>query len=222
VRWWIAIAAVSLILMLVACLWLLVRGLPPTIDWDTAGIDARIEYYALLMNFLQMIVAGIAVASAAIAIPAYLSSRKEAFDRNKEARSYYTEASTGIRYMPERLSVLKAEEGLALINSVHIKKHIAEAFESELAAQLRRRRNVDYLEKAGCSLNRRWGRDMYDLLGRFTSSLRSRLGDWDDLDIAEKLTILTKCRADLDEERKAEDVGNGWVKKESDSRGLLT
>jgi hypothetical protein len=221
-RWLVGIGIGVFTIALAAALWILAMGPLPSVDWSISE-QTKLEYYKLLLTFIQLLVGGVTIGAVAVIIPAYLTNQKERIDRAREARTYYTEASVGVRYMPERLSVLTLADGFALISSIHSKKHLSEVHYYELWRQLRWKRDVQYL-MAGqhwTKLTKRWSDDMFSVLEGYDSVLRSRLGDWESLSVVDKFSLLTRFRDDLDDQRRAEDVAAGLVTERSKSRGLL-
>ncbi len=164
-------------------------GYPTIIDWSNVSSDSpEIEYYKLLQSFMDTLIVGGAVGLAAVVIPTIISSRREGFERYKDSRQTYSEASTGVMYLPERLAALDMENGMALINQVHEKKHIAETY-VELKAQIERR--------SGTKTVKQWSDNMWMTLDSYKNAIGDNANDWDNFERAKKLETLRSKRDEI-------------------------
>ena len=98
----------------------------------------RLQYMQLYAEVGQTLLAGVVVAVLVVAIPHSLNAAKYRFGRLRASRRAYSEAHTGVTYLPYRLAALDYGAAIALIERVHVRKHIAESYD-ELAEHLRRK-----------------------------------------------------------------------------------
>jgi hypothetical protein len=91
-------------------------------------------YYEAFKTLLISFVAGVLIAL----VPQYLNEAKYTFERLRESRRAYSEAHTGITYLEYKLAVLDYGAAMALIEEIHVKKHMAETYD-ELALHLSRK-----------------------------------------------------------------------------------
>ena len=188
-----ALLAIVVLAALALFCWLqFLVGYPPSINWANVRADSpAIEYYKLLQGFMDMLFVGVAVGLAAIIIPSVISSRREAFERYKEARQAYSEATTGVLYLPERLAALDMKDGMTLINQVHEKKHIAETY-AELEDQMKRR--------SGDRTAKQWSTNMWKTLDAYKKAVSANADTWDGMERKKKIEILRAQHATLQSE----------------------
>jgi len=91
-------------------------------------------YYEAFKTLLVSFVAGVLI----VVVPQYLNEAKYTFERLRESRRAYSEAHTGITYLEYKLAVLDYGAAMALIEDIHVKKHMAETYD-ELARHLGRK-----------------------------------------------------------------------------------
>ena len=119
-----------------------------------------------------------------------ISSRREAFEEYKEARQAYSEAKTGVMYLPERLAALEVKDGMRLINQLHEKKHLAETYDAELKDIIKRRLK----DTTAAEL---WSDSMYDTLEAYRRGVSNNANNWDTMQRKDKIGILTTEREEL-------------------------
>ena len=147
-RWVIWVIAILVIVAAIAILLLESHQL-------TIGRAERLPFYKLYLDALKAILISGLVALASVLIPAIISQANADFRKLKESRTAYSDAKTGIDYLPLRLSSLSLTEAVAHIQQVHVYKHQAELYE-ELKDHLSRRHVPEGPEH--------WGDAMYDKL----------------------------------------------------------
>ena len=94
-----------------------------------ADAELRLRHLQLYADVLKTLVAGVFVAVLVVLIPHSLNEAKYRFEQRRESRQAYSEAKTGVVYLPYRLAVLDYGEAIALIEGVHVKKHVAETYD---------------------------------------------------------------------------------------------
>jgi hypothetical protein len=145
----------------------------------------RVEYYAIYFDVVKTLWVGIAFVVLSVLIPAGVGEVRHAFERLKESRIAYSEAKTGVDYLPLRVSSLPLKEASALIQQVHVHKHQAELYE-ELELHLRRRGYQGTPEE--------WGDMLYYELLRVRDLLEKHSGQWDNLQPDARLKIVQKTK----------------------------
>lgn len=91
-------------------------------------------YYDIFKTLLVSFVVAVLV----VVIPHSLNEAKYRLERLRESRRAYSEAHTGFTYLEYRLAVLDYGAAIALIEDIHVKKHMAETYD-ELATHLSRK-----------------------------------------------------------------------------------
>ena len=168
----LALLAVTLVLTIIAVAFLSwFEGQNPPSE--------RVEYYAIYFDVLKAIWLGIAIAL----LPVGIGELRHDFERLKESRIAYSEAKTGVDYLPLRVSSLNLTEAAALIQQVHVRKHQAELYE-ELERHLRRRGYE--------GTPAQWGDMLYYELIRVRDLLEAHASEWDKLEPDERLKIVRK------------------------------
>jgi hypothetical protein len=147
----------------------------------TFGRPDRLPYYKFYLDAFKVIGIGGLVAVVSTLAPQILSQARADFDRLKESRSAYSNAKTGIDYLPLRLCALSLPEACALIQQAHIYKHQAELYE-ELEQWLRRRHIPDS--------SKEWGDRMYARLATTRDVLQKHAGEWNDLRPNQRFELL--------------------------------
>lgn len=99
---------------------------------------ARLQYLQFYYEAFKTLLVGFVVAVLAVVIPHHLNEARYTFERLKDSRRAYSEAHTGITYLEYRLAVLDYGAAIALIEDIHVKKHMAETYD-ELAVHLGRK-----------------------------------------------------------------------------------
>lgn len=154
----------------------------------------RSAYYKVYADLFQTIVVGFVVALLGIFVPALIGELKYGFDRLQHSRTLYSEAKTGVDYLPLRLCSMDFQEAAALIQQVHVYKH-----QAELYAELQK-----HLEKHEVTPNQ-WSEIMYRKLSGFRNLLQEYADEWETLGKAKKLELLTdrlnSVKADLKKEK---------------------
>jgi len=87
------------------------------------------QYFELFGSIYKAIGIGFIVAIFSAVIPQLLPETKYNFEKYKDSRIAYSEAKTGIIYLPYKLSVLPYEKAISLIQEVHEKLHVAESYD---------------------------------------------------------------------------------------------
>jgi hypothetical protein len=147
----------------------------------TIGRTERLPFYKLYLDALKAILISGLVALASVLIPAIISQANADFRKLKESRSAYSNAKTGVDYLPLRLSSLSLVEAAAHIQQVHVYKHQAELYE-ELKDHLKRRHIPGGPEH--------WGDAMYNKLFALRKVLEAHSGEWDALKPDARLKLL--------------------------------
>jgi hypothetical protein len=151
---------------------------------STLGRPDRLEYYKFYLDAFKVILISGLVALVAALVPQILAQARADFDKRKESRIAYSNAKTGIDYLPLRLSALKLSEASALIQQTHVYKHQAELYEELLERWLRRRNDQ--------RSSLQWGDDMYDKLFAIRQVLERHGAEWDSLSPSQRLELLYK------------------------------
>ena len=148
---------------------------------STIGRAERLPFYKLYLDALKAILISGLVALASVLIPAIISQANADFRKLKESRTAYSNAKTGVDYLPLRLSSLSLPEAAAHIQQMHVYKHHAELYE-ELKDHLKRRHIPGGPEQ--------WGDAMYDKLFAVRQVLEAHSGEWDALKPDARLKLL--------------------------------
>jgi len=150
----------------------------------TIGRTERLQFYKLYLDALKAILVSGLVALASVLIPAIISQANADFRKLKESRIAYSNAKTGIDYLPLRLSSLNLPEATAHIQQVHVYKHQAELYE-QLKDHLARRQIPGGPEK--------WGQHMYDKLFALREVIEAHAREWDAVKPDARLKLLLKA-----------------------------
>ena len=137
----------------------------------------RLEYLEFALEVYRALFIGFLVATLGILIPQSFTESKYEFERFRESRLAYSEAKTGIEYLPDRLADLEFAAAVELIERVHVRKHVAETY-TELKQHLHGRSPRD------------WGDGAYARLAGMRDVLREHSHDWSALDRHERLQML--------------------------------
>jgi hypothetical protein len=141
----------------------------------------RIQYSKLHVELFKAILVGFSVALIGILIPVILSEARLDFQRLKDSRSAYSDAKTGFDYLALRLCTLRLKDAALLIQSVHVKKHMAELYD-ELD---------QHLKKRGIRKNaKQWGDFLYKYLYELRHLLEQHAASWDSLTPETRLALL--------------------------------
>jgi hypothetical protein len=103
-----------------------------------ADSELRLKYMQFYHDAFRTLLVSFLVAVLVVVIPHSLNEAKYKFERLRESRLAYSQAHTGFTYLEYRLAVLDYGAAIALIEDIHVKKHMAETYD-ELAAHLRRK-----------------------------------------------------------------------------------
>jgi hypothetical protein len=156
-----------------------------------APVDQRVDYLKVWADVLQAFLVGVGVTLAGILIPAVLSEARQDFERLRESRLAYSQAKTGVEYLPLRLAGLSFKDAAKLIQHTHTDKHMAELY-PELESHLKRRQ----IEKTP----KQWGDGLYSTLYDLRHVLEEHAGEWDTLTPQARLALIRKV---CEEPRKA-------------------
>jgi hypothetical protein len=179
-----------------ACM-LLVLGLFALCNEKVTPTEA-LGYAKLYLQAFNVIVVSFFVALMGILIPARLREVRYDFQRMKESRVAYSEAKTGVAYLPIQLCTLEFSEAAALAQRVHFQKHQAELYD-ELEK---------YAQNAGVT-RKQWGDKLYDRLAVFRKVLEDHAATWDALTRNERIKLLLEARSQ--DHRKQEDTPEGDI-----------
>jgi hypothetical protein len=126
---WLVIVGVGIAALLVALM--AIVGTP-------AESGARLQYLQFYYEAFKTLLVGVVVAVLSVIIPHRLKEATYTFERLRDSRRAYSQAHTGITYIEYRLAVLDYGAAIALIEDIHVKKHLAETYD-ELALHLARK-----------------------------------------------------------------------------------
>ncbi|WP_375765121.1 hypothetical protein NR798_25745 [Archangium gephyra] len=147
--------------------------------------DHRIEDYKLYLEAFKVILIGFGVALLGILVPAIFTEEQNNFERLKESRTAYSEAKTGVEYLPLRLCTLSLQDAAILVQSVHVHKHQAELYD-ELRQWLERKSGGNP-EKEDPAI---WGEKTYRKLSAIRKILEAHAASWDKLSPDARLKLL--------------------------------
>ena len=102
----------------------------------------------------------------------FFAEARYSFERLRDSRSAYSEAKTGIDYLPLRLCSLDLKAAAAFVQRAHVRKHEAELY-PELKFHLKKR-GIDKTPE-------QWGDGIYSQLFDVRELLEAHAGDWDSL-----------------------------------------
>lgn len=144
-------------------------------------IADRMQYYKLYVDLAKAVLVGFGAALLGILIPAVFAEARFSFERLRDSRTAYSEAKTGIDYLPLRLCTLDLKSAAALIQKAHVRKHEAELY-PELEIHLRRRGIRATAEQ--------WGDELYNRLFIARNLLEKHANDWDSLSSNARLVLV--------------------------------
>ena len=133
----------------------------------SAGLPAK-DLYVLGVDLYRALFIGAAVALAGTLLPLIFKESRESFEQRKAARHAYSEAKTGLDYAHVRLASLELKEAVALLQSIHVNKHVAESY-PELA---------EFVHGKSVS---QWGTNAFALLASCRIALEDSADDWNEL-----------------------------------------
>jgi hypothetical protein len=168
---------------------LILLSLTVYLQRDQISSTNRIEYYKFYLEAFKVIAIGFGVAVLGILVPAVLTQARNSFERLKDSRNAYSEAKTGVDYLPIRLSALNLKEAGALVQAVHVRKHQAELYD-ELGQWLERRYNEGDDRRDPV----KWGDKMYDRLFAIRVILERHADRWDQMTPADRLNLLLEIQ----------------------------
>jgi len=141
----------------------------------------RIQYYKLYVDLAKAVLVGFGAALLGILIPAVFAEARYSFERLRDSRTAYSEAKTGIDYLPLRLCTLDLKAAAAFVQRAHVRKH-----EAELYPELK-----FHLKKRGINKTpEQWGDGIYSQLFDVRELLEAHAGEWDSLRPDARLALL--------------------------------
>src|ERR1700722_6990845 len=144
-------------------------------------VDDRIQYYKLYVDLAKAVLVGFGVALLCILIPAVFAEARNTFERLRDSRTAYSEAKTGIDYLPLRLCTLDLKAAATFVQPAHVRKH-----EAELYPELN-----FHLKKRGINKTpEQWGDGIYSQLFDVRELLEAHAGEWDSLRPDARLALL--------------------------------
>jgi hypothetical protein len=147
-----------------------------------ADSGARLQYLQFYYEAFTTLLVGVMVAVLSVVIPQHLKEATYKFERLRDSREAYSEAHTGITYIEYRLAVLDYGAAIALIESIHVKKHMAETYD-ELALHLARK---------GQSVTE-WSDHLARKLSRLTKEVGTDYVQWTNAAPQERLARLLRA-----------------------------
>ena len=141
----------------------------------------RIQYYKLYVDLAKAVLVGFGAALLGILIPAVFAEARYSFERLRDSRTAYSEAKTGIDYLPLRLCTLDLKAAAAFVQRAHVRKHEAELY-PELKFHLKKR-GIDKTPE-------QWGDGIYSQLFDVRELLEAHAGEWDSLRPDARLALL--------------------------------
>jgi hypothetical protein len=153
--------------------------------WSYRGASAaeRVEDFKLCLEAFKVIVVSFFVSLIGILIPARVREVRYIFQRMKESRIAYSEAKTGVAYLPIQLCSLNFSDSATLIQRVHFQKHQAELYE-----------DLDKHAKHLGVTGRIWADKHFQRLVAFRTVLEDHTADWDALTRNERIKYLLDAR----------------------------
>jgi hypothetical protein len=144
-------------------------------------VGDRIQYYKLYVDLAKAVLVGFGAALLGILIPAVFAEARYSFERLRDSRTAYSEAKTGIDYLPLRLCTLDLKAAAAFVQRAHVRKH-----EAELYPELK-----FHLKKRGINKTpEQWGDGIYSQLFDVRELLEAHAGEWDSLRPEARLALL--------------------------------
>jgi len=179
---WRVVIATGVLALLFVAWWLILLA--------TSESSAHVEIHKLFLGGMKVILVGVGVTLVGILIPKILTDARYQFRRLKESRIAYSDAKTGVSYLPLRLCSMRLREAAALIQHVHVRKHLAELYD-ELRQHLRNK---------GLSDPREWADELYDRLAAMRRVLEANASSWDSMKPAARLKAIRRVLEDRKEE----------------------
>jgi hypothetical protein len=132
-------------------------------------------------DLAKAVLVGFGAALLGILIPAVFAEARYSFERLRDSRTAYSEAKTGVDYLPLRLSTLDLKAAAAFVQRAHVRKH-----EAELYPELK-----FHLKKRGINKTpEQWGDGIYSQLFDVRELLEAHAGEWDSLRPDARLALL--------------------------------
>lgn len=141
----------------------------------------RLEFYGFMLEIYTAIGIGYLLALLGALIPHILAETKYEFDKRKEGRAIFSQAKTGIEYLPYALAELNRKDGFEHLKKVHNDKHLVDVYQADAP---RHYKNWD-------------GNQKYFQIKKYREALQCTSG-WDFLTRDEKLKTLIMAQAKLD------------------------
>ena len=169
--------------------------------WSYRGASAaeRVEDFKLCLEAFKVIVVSFFVSLIGILIPARVREVRYIFQRMKESRIAYSEAKTGVAYLPIQLCSLNFSDSATLIQQVHFQKHQAELYE-----------DLDKHAKHLGVTGRIWADKHFQRLVAFRMVLEDHTADWDALTRNERIKYLLDARR-LDQQEQEQTQGGDII-----------
>lgn len=164
----------AFLLFIAATVWMIyVVEIPPE-------PQLRLEFYGFMLNVYTTIGVGYLLALLGALIPHILAETKYEFDKRKEGQAMFSQAKTGIEYLPYALAELNRKEGFEHLKKVHNDKHLVDVYQADAP---RHYKNWD-------------GNQKYGHIKKYREALQHTSG-WDFLTRDEKLKMLIMVQAQL-------------------------
>ena len=172
------VALITTVFVAAVSLFLLERS---ALQYNVMPLDDRIQYYKLYVDLAKAVLVGFGAALLGILIPAVFAEARYSFERLRDSRTAYSEAKTGIDYLPLRLCTLDLKAAAAFVQRAHVRKHEAELY-PELKFHLKKR-GIDKTPE-------QWGDGIYSQLFDVRELLEAHAGEWDSLRPDARLALL--------------------------------
>ena len=171
-------ALITTVFVAAVSLFLLERS---AFQYSVMPVGDRIQYYKLYVDLAKAVLVGFGAALLGILIPAVFAEARYSFERLRDSRTAYSEAKTGIDYLPLRLCTLDLKAAAAFVQRAHVRKH-----EAELYPELK-----FHLKKRGIKKTPdQWGDGIYSQLFDVRKLLEAHAGEWDSLGPDARLALL--------------------------------
>jgi hypothetical protein len=171
-------ALITTVFVAAVSLFLLERS---ALQYSVMPVGDRIQYYKLYVDLAKAVLVGFGAALLGILIPAVFAEARYSFERLRDSRTAYSEAKTGIDYLPLRLCTLDLKAAAAFVQRAHVRKH-----EAELYPELK-----FHLKKRGINKTPdQWGDGIYSQLFDVRELLEAHAGEWDSLGPDARLVLL--------------------------------
>ena len=156
--------------------WLFFRiGAPPHY---IAAAD-ELEHWKFFMAILETIGVGFLLASLGILVPPLLRETQHKIERIESSRLSFIEATTAEQYLPSKVAALPYADAVALIESIHQKKHRAETY-PELQDHLKQH-NENHVV---------WHGQLCSTFEALLGVLEKDIANWDSLGYQQRLTLI--------------------------------